>query len=71
MQEFRRSLPAYKERDSLLNNISQNQVFQDFFVQDFGIFLSSTYTRKVKSLQLLRNEATIDVACLQTILSPH
>ncbi|KAM7471108.1 hypothetical protein LguiA_009291 [Lonicera macranthoides] len=26
MQEFRRSLPAYKERDSLLNNILQNQV---------------------------------------------
>ncbi|KAL6963082.1 RNA helicase [Sarracenia purpurea var. burkii] len=26
MQEFRRSLPAYKERDALLNSISQNQV---------------------------------------------
>ncbi|XP_010279410.1 PREDICTED: DExH-box ATP-dependent RNA helicase DExH3 [Nelumbo nucifera] len=26
MQEFRRSLPAYKERDALLNDISQNQV---------------------------------------------
>lgn len=26
MQEFRRSLPAYKERDALLEAISQNQV---------------------------------------------
>lgn len=26
--EFRRSLPAYKERDAILSAISQDQVFQ-------------------------------------------
>lgn len=30
MQEFRRSLPAYKEREALLNAISQNQVLYAF-----------------------------------------
>lgn len=28
MMEFRRSLPAYKEKDAILSAISQNQVFR-------------------------------------------
>lgn len=32
MLEFRRSLPAFKEREALLAAISQNQVFQNYMV---------------------------------------
>lgn len=31
MMEFRRSLPAYKERDAILSAISQYQVFESIF----------------------------------------
>lgn len=33
MLEFRKSLPAYKERDALLSVISENQVHNGLFYQ--------------------------------------
>lgn len=35
MQELRRSLPAYKEKEALLNAISSNQVWLEFIFKTF------------------------------------
>lgn len=42
MLEFRRSLPAYKEKESLLRAISENQVLV-FFLSYLYCFLKTTF----------------------------
>lgn len=37
MLEFRKSLPAYKEKDTLLAEIAQNQVFNFFSINSFFV----------------------------------
>lgn len=39
MLEVRKSLPAYKEKDALLNAISQNQVNYNLTLSDFVLVL--------------------------------
>lgn len=52
MQELRRSLPAFKERDALLKAISENQVYCDFFSVNWFYLFQLAFSLMYEDLML-------------------